>query len=171
MFCVIKTSIWWGISNFYMARKVISEKFHWKYMVSKHWKRQTLSALIFVNTAQYPRTLRNNIHHSKKQGPQSFFHTDTNPVTTHTLVHSVDKTHGFCSFNFVPAPGKSHRFTRALTKLHCFFGWCVLFKVATVLFLQLFFLNDSAFALLSTPVVRMLLTPSWVGRWTDVKEL
>ena len=62
-------------------------------MVSKHWKRQTLSAFIFVNTVQYPRTLGNNIHHSNKQEPQSFFHMDTNPVTAHTLVHSVNKTH------------------------------------------------------------------------------
>ena len=55
-----------------------------------------------------------------------FFHPETNPVIGHALVHSVDKTHvmvvsmkliwllflNIFSFNFVPTPRKSLRFTR-----------------------------------------------------------
>ena len=96
------------------------------------------------------------------------------PILGHVLVHSVDKTHvlvvavelirllflNIFSFNFVPTPNKSLRFTRfkklfkspcyrskqPLSKLHCFFARCALFKVTTFLFLQLFVPNDSAFA-------------------------
>ena len=95
-------------------------------MSSKNYERQRLIAFIFVNTIQYPRTLRNKIYHSSKQGPPPFFPLDTNPVTAYTLVHFVDKTHvlvvtvefmwllflNTLSFNFVPAPSKSLRFTR-----------------------------------------------------------
>ena len=114
-----------------------------------------------------------NIYYSNKRGPPPFFHLDTNPVLAHVLVHSVDKTHclvvtmeliwlffSIFSFNFVPTPNKSLRFTRfkklfkspchrskqPLSKLHCFFARCALFKVTTFLFLQLFVPNDSAFA-------------------------
>ena len=82
---------------------------------------------LFVNKyQQYPRTLKNNIHHSNKRGPQSFLHPETNHVIGHTLARSVDKTSvlaatvdliwllflNILSFNFVPTPGKSLRFTR-----------------------------------------------------------
>ena len=72
---------------------------------------------------KYPHTLKNNIYHSNKREPPPFFHLDTNAVTGHSLVHSVDKTHvatvdliwflflNILSFNFVAAPRKSLRFT------------------------------------------------------------
>ena len=88
------------------------------------------------------------------------------------------------SFKFAPAPRKSLRFTRfrrsyvnhpalVLTN-YCqsytaFFAWCALFNVATFLFVQLFVPNDRAFAFLSTPVARMLVTLGWICRRTDVK--
>ena len=139
---------------------------------------------------QYTHTLKNNIYHSDKEGPPSFFHPDTNPVIPHALFHSVNKTHVLVvtvkliwllfwnkfSFNFVPTPRKSLRFTRfrrsylnrpaVLTNFgsvltnHCQ-GYTVCCLICAVqsgqvpLFLQLFVPNDSAFALLSTPVARM----------------
>ena len=95
-------------------------------MSSKNQKRQRLITFIFVNTIQYPRTLKNNIYHSNKRRPPPFFHLDTNPVIGHALVHSVDKTHvlvvtvdliwllffNILSFNFVTTPRKPLRFTR-----------------------------------------------------------
>ena len=48
---------------------------------------------ILVNTVQYPRTLKNNSYLSKKRVPPPFFHSDTNPVFGHVLIHSFDKTH------------------------------------------------------------------------------
>ena len=75
---------------------------------------------------QYTHTLKNNIYHSDKEGPPSFFHPDTNPVIPHALFYSVNKTNVLVvtvkliwllfwnkfSFNFVPTPRKSLRFTR-----------------------------------------------------------
>ena len=95
-------------------------------MSSKNQKRQRLTAFIFVNTIQYPCTLKINIYHLNKQRPPPFFHPDTNPLIGHTLVHSVDKTHvlvvtveltwllflNILSFKFVPTPRKSLRFAR-----------------------------------------------------------
>ena len=95
-------------------------------MSSKNQKRQRLIAFIFVNTIQYPRTLKNNIGHSNKWGPPLFLHLNTNPVIGHAVVHSVDKTHfldvtldliwllllNILSFNVVATPRKSLRFTR-----------------------------------------------------------
>ena len=94
-------------------------------MSLKSYRRQRLTALIFINTIQYPCTLKNNIYYSDKRVPPPFFHSDTNPVLGHILVHSVDKTHvmvvtveliqlvlNILSFNFVPTPNKSLRFTR-----------------------------------------------------------
>ena len=92
MFCVITTNIWWEISK----------------------------------TIQYPHTLKSNIYHWGNEGPPLFFHPDTNPVIANALVHPVDKTHvlvvimeliwllflNTLSFNFVPTPRKSLRFTR-----------------------------------------------------------
>ena len=103
----------------------VSEKLHCN-MSLKNQKRQRLIAFIFVNTIQYPSTLKNNIYHSKKREPPLFFHLDTNPVIGHALVYFADKTHvlvvtmdliwrlflTILSFNFVATPGKSFRFTR-----------------------------------------------------------
>ena len=75
---------------------------------------------ILVNTVQYPRTLKNNSYLSKKRVPPPFFHSDTNPVFGHVLIHSFDKTHvlvvtveliwllllNILSLNFVPMPNK-----------------------------------------------------------------
>ena len=57
---------------------------------SKSQKRQRLIAFILVNTIQYPRTLQNNIYHSNKRVPPPFFHSDTNPVFGHVLIHSFE---------------------------------------------------------------------------------
>ena len=131
-----------------------------------------LSFLIWYNTLAPWRTT------STKWEPPLFLHLDTSPVIGHTLVHSVDNTHGlvvtvdliwllflniFYS-NFVATPIKFIRFTRFIrsyvnhlvSKLNCFFAWCVLFKVVMIYFFQLFVPNDSAFALLSVPIALML---------------
>ena len=103
----------------------ISEKFYWQHLFESP-KRQKFIAFIFVNTVQYQHTLKNNIYHSNKQVPLPFFHSDTNPALGHVLVHSIDKTHALvvtakliwllflniASFNFIPTPNKSLRFTR-----------------------------------------------------------
>ena len=103
----------------------------------------------------------------------------------HALVHSVDKTHvlvvtmnliwllflNILSFNFVETPRNSLRFTRfirgyvnrpavVLTN-HCqsytaFLLYVRCSKLPRSISLQLFVPNDSAFALLSTRVARML---------------
>ena len=97
-------------------------------MSSKNQKRQRFIAFIFVDTIQFPRTLKNNICHSNKRGPPPFSHLDTNPGIGHALVHSVDKNHvlvvttGFIlllflnilSFNFVATPRESLSFTRVI---------------------------------------------------------
>ena len=147
---------------------------------------------------QYPCTLKNNIYHSNKWGPPLFFRLDTNPVIGHALVHPADKTHvldstvdliwllflNILSFNFVAIPRKYLRFTwfirtyvnhpAVVLTNHCqsytaFFldGSCS--KLPCSIFLQVFVRNDGTFALLSTPVARMLWTPRWVGGQTDVK--
>ena len=142
--------------------------------------------------------MKNNIYNSNKWGPPLFLHLETNPVIGHALVHSVDKTHileetvdliwllflNILSFNFVATPRKSLRFTRFIRSYvnrpavvltnHCQSYTAFLLdvrcsKLPCSIFLQLFVPNDSAFALLSTPVARMLLTPKWVGRRTEVK--
>ena len=60
---------------------------------SKSQKRQRLITFILLNTIQYPRTLKNSIYHSSKRVPPPFFHSDTNPVFCHILIHSFDKIH------------------------------------------------------------------------------
>ena len=136
---------------------------------------------------QYSRTLTINIYHSNKWGPPLFLHLDTSFVIGHALVHSVDKTHvlvvtvdliwllflNILSFNFVATPRKSLRFTRFIRSYvnrpavvltnHCQSYTAFLLdvpcsKLPCSIFLQLFVSNDSAFALLSTPVARMLWT-------------
>ena len=101
------------------------------------------------------------------------------------MVHSVDKTHvldatvdliwllflNILSFNFVATPRKSLRFTRFIRSYvndpavvltnHCQSYTAFLLdvrfsKLPCSIFLQLFVPNDSAFALLSTLVARML---------------
>ena len=101
---------------------------------SKNQKRQRVIALILVNTIQYPRTLKNNIYYSSKRIPPPFFHSDTNPVFCHVLIHSLDKTHvlvvtvkliwslllNILSFNFVRIfyfnSGRLARFRRSYVK-------------------------------------------------------
>ena len=149
-------------------------------MSSKNQKRQRFIASIFVNTIQYPRNLKSNIYHSNKRGSPPFFHVDTNPVTGHTLVHSVDKTHvlvvivdliwllflNILSFNFAATPRKSLRFSRFIrssvnrpavlltNNYQSFCFMCAVRSCHVPSFLQVFVPNDSAFALLSTPVAR-----------------
>ena len=53
----------------------------------KSQKRHRLITFILVNTIQYPRTLHNNIYHSKKREPPPFFHSDTNLVFGQVLIH------------------------------------------------------------------------------------
>ena len=69
---------------------------------------------ILVNTIQYPRTLQN------KRVPPPFFHSDTNRVFGHVLIHSFDKTNvlvvteeliwllllNILSFKFAPTSNK-----------------------------------------------------------------
>ena len=146
---------------------------------------QRLIAFIFVIMIKYPRTLKNNIYRSKKQRPPPFFHLDTIPAIGHALVHSVDKTYvllvtvdliwllflNILSFNFVAAPRKSLKFTRFIRSYvnrpsvvltnHCQSQTAFLLdvrcsKLPCFSYLQLLVSNDSTFALLSTPVARML---------------
>ena len=86
----------------------ISEKFHYQHLFGK------------LGEAEAQELLNNNKDHSKKWGPRLFFHSDTNPVLSHVLAHSVDKTHvlgvtveliwllflNILSFNFCPTPNK-----------------------------------------------------------------
>ena len=61
---------------------------------SKRFKRKRLIiTFIFVNTIQYAHNVDSNIYHLNKRGLPPFFHSETNPVLGHVLVHSVDKTH------------------------------------------------------------------------------
>ena len=109
----------------YLSLK-ISEKLHWQYVYKKlerERERERLIAFIFIIAIQYARTLKNNIYYSKKRGPPTFSHLDTNLVIGHALVHSVDKTHvlvvtvdfiwllflNILSFNFAATPWKSLR--------------------------------------------------------------
>ena len=130
--------------------------------ISSRQKRYRLVAFIFVNTIQYPHTLKTNIYHSNKWGPPPFFHSDINPVLGHFLVHCANKTHvlvviaeliwllflNILSFNFVRTPSKSlillcccsnQSFTAFLLDVRCS-------KLPRSLFLQLFVPIDSAFA-------------------------
>ena len=83
-FCAVITNIWLDISNSYIARGHfflgIFQKGCIKHMPSKSQKKQRLIVFIIVNAMKYLRTLGNNIHHSNKQGPPTFFHLDTNPL-------------------------------------------------------------------------------------------
>ena len=98
MFCVIITNVRWDILNSYVARGQFT--FLWIFqkncidnISSKSQKRHRLIVFILVNTIQYPRTLKNNIYHSNKRVPPSFFHSYTNLVFGHVMIHPFDKTH------------------------------------------------------------------------------
>ena len=161
---------------------------HWQYVFKKLEKGRFI-AFIFLNTIQYPRTLKNNIH--------CFIWIPVLQLAT-AMVHSVGKTHvldvtvdliwllffNILSFNFVTTPRKPLRFTRFIRSYvnrpavvltnHCQSYTAFLLdvrcsKLPCSIFLQLFVPNNSSFALLSTPVARKLWTPRWFGRWTDVK--
>ena len=150
-------------------------------MSSENSKRQRFIAFIFVNSMQYPHTLKNNTYHSNKQGPPLFLHLDTNPVIGHALVHSVEKTNvldvtvdliwllflNILSFNFVTTPRKSLRFRRFIRSYvnhpavvltnycQCYIAFLLdvrCSKLPCSIFLQWFVPNDSAFALLSTAI-------------------
>ena len=112
---------------------------------------------------------------------------------THALVVTVELIWllflNIFFFNFVPTPNKSLRFTRfrrsyvnctavALTN-HCQSYTALLPDVCCskwprFFFLQLFVPIEMHFRnlfLLSTSVARMLLTPRWISRQKDVKQL
>ena len=142
-------------------------------MSSENLKRQRLIAFIFVNTIQYPHILKNNIYHSNKRESPPFFIRISIP--DHVLVYSVDNTHvlvvtveliwllflNIFFFNFVPIPNKSFRFTgfrrsyvncvAVVLTNHCQSYTAFLLdlrcsKWPRSFSLQLFVLNDSAFA-------------------------
>ena len=98
----------------------ISEKLHYQHLFEKLGEAELLN---------------NNKDNSRKRGPPPFFHSDTNLVLTHVLVHSVDKTHvlvvtvvliwllflNIFSFNFFPTSNKSlrlRRFRRSYVNCH-----------------------------------------------------
>ena len=134
---------------------------------SKRWKRKRLSAFIFVNTIQYPRTLNNNICHSNKRNHHHFF--IRIPILCHVLVHSVDKTHVlvvtveliwllFLNIYFFQLCSKSLRFTRfrrsyvngnpVVLANHCqsYTAFLRCSKWPRSFFLQMFVPNDCAFS-------------------------
>ena len=139
----------------------------------------------------YPCTLKNNIYHSNKRELAPFFHSDTNLALDQVLAHSVDKIHALVvtveliwllflniiSFNFVPTPNKSLRFTRfkrsyvnrpavVLTN-HCQSYTAFLLEKRCSKWPRSFFCSCWSpmivylrnLFLLSTPVTRMLLIP------------
>ena len=122
---------------------------------------------------QYPCTLKNNIYHSNRREQPPFFHSDTNtwpcsgPFCWQNPCSGCNSgTDWFAALEYIlfqlcsnieqisyvhkipkklckpPCCGSN----QPLSKLHHFFTWYALFKVATFLFLQLFVPNDSAFA-------------------------
>ena len=98
----------------------IPEVLHQQHLFEKPEEAET-HRFILRNTIQYPRTLKNNIYYWSKRVPPPLFHSDTNPVFCHVLIHSFDKTHvlvvtvkliwllllNILSFNFIPMPNKS----------------------------------------------------------------
>ena len=136
---------------------LIFQKNHIDNISSKRQKRHRLIAFIFVNTIQYPHTLKTNIYHSNKWGPPPYFHSEINPVLGHFLVHCVLVVIveliwllflNILSFNFVQTPIKSIRlpcccsdqsFMAFFLDVHCS-------KLPRSPFLQLFVPIDSAFA-------------------------
>ena len=100
---------------------------------SRSKKRQKLIAFIFLNTIQYPRTLKNNIYHSKnKWVPPPFFSFGyqscvwlcsdpffwQNPCSGSKIEIGLIVVLEYTSFNFVPTPNKFllARFGRSYVK-------------------------------------------------------
>ena len=118
MFCVIKTNIWWDMSNSYMSFLEYSRKF--ALTTSPQKDRRSIDSLPLTQLIQYPHTFNNNTYHSSKGVPPLFFHSDTNSAFCHVLNHSFDKTHvlvvteeltwllvlNILSFKFVSTPNK-----------------------------------------------------------------
>ena len=99
----------------------IPEKLHWQHLFEKPEEAETHRLyLSWYNTIQYPCILKNNIYHSNKRVPPSFFHSYTNPVFGHVLIHYFVRIHvlvvtekliwllllNILSFNFVPKLSK-----------------------------------------------------------------
>ena len=151
--------------------------------------RQRLIVFILVNTIQYPRTLKNNIHHSNKRGASPFFHSNTNPVLAYVLIHPVDTTHvlvvtmelisllflNTLSFNFFPTFFRrsyvdhpavvltNHTsYVAFLLDVRCDVqsGYVPFFCSC----LSPMIVDLRNLFLLSTPVARILLTPRWVSK-------
>ena len=141
----------------------ISKKLHWQHLLGKLGDAETITTFIAVNANEKHRPF-------KQTGSSSLVH-------GHVLVYSVDKTHvlivtvesiwlfllNIPSFSFAQTSIKSirlrrlrrshakprcFRFNQPLSKFHCFFACCAVFKVATsfCFFFQLFLPIDSAFA-------------------------
>ena len=82
---IFRIPIWLGdnLPSFEYSRKIALTTSLWK--ARRDRNSPPLSQLI-----QYPRTLQNNIYHSNKRVPPPFFHSDTNPVFGHVLIHSFE---------------------------------------------------------------------------------
>ena len=156
-----------------------------------------LSPLSFL--IRCPRILNNNIYHSNKWEPPSFFHLDTNTWSRSGPFCWQNPSSGCNSgtdfvvvleciiFNFVPTLNKSLRFTRVrrnyvnrtavvLTN-HCqsYTAFCLMCAVQSghlpffCSSLSPMMVHLRNLFLLSTRVPRKLLTPRWVSRRKDVK--
>ena len=96
----------------------------------EYFRKIALSTLFEkLGEAKTQEPLNNNKDHLRKRGAPPFFHSDTNLVLNHVLVHSVDKTHvlvvtvvliwllflNILSFNFFPTSSRSLKFRRFRT--------------------------------------------------------
>ena len=177
----------------------ISEKLHWQHLFEKLEEREWSPSSLLVQYNNHTHTLKNSIYHSNKRGPPPFFHSDSNPILGHVLVNSVDKIYALVlvveliwlflnmlSFNFVPTPNISLRFTR-FRRSYVNGPGVVLIKITLLSCLVCAFESDnvSSFCnclssiivhlrnlfLMTTSVTRMLLTPRRVSRGQDMKEV
>ena len=128
MFCVIITEISgaFRIPTWLENNPPSFEYFRKTALTTIFKKLEEAGTFIFVDVILYANTLKNNVYRSNKREPPPFFHSDTNPVLGHFLIHSVHKTHALfvtvvliwllflniLSFNFFPTPNKCPRFTR-----------------------------------------------------------
>ena len=69
-------------------------------MFSKNYKKAEIHRLHLCYYDTIPRTLNNNSYHSNKWGPPLFPDLYINPVISHALIHSVNKTHVGCNSEF-----------------------------------------------------------------------
>ena len=105
---------------------------------------------------------------TNREKPPPVFHLNVDPVLDHVLIHSVDKNHAlvvtveliWLLFNILSCNFVQHR-TNFLGWPRSLFCSCLFPKVEHLR--NLFWL--------SRPVVQMLLTPRWVRRQKDVKQL